>query len=218
MTRPPTVRRPSAQIAWARLAARSAEVGMDCVCSRVLEDRLWCEAPASAGTHHCRESGLLEHTDEVVELAWSAANAADQQLGPDCDRRVLVVAGIYHDLLKTRDYHWEVKPDGRIAVGHKPYHNLIHHISGSYAEFMRVCSQLTPAQLGLQSYKQKRHWEDAVGHAILAHHGRLEWHSPVTPQTKEAIILHHADSLSANADAQDRSSERWTKDSNASHQ
>jgi 3'-5' exoribonuclease len=35
-----------------------------------------------------------------------------------------------------------------------------------------------------------------IEHAILAHHGRQEWGSPVEPVTAEAYILHYADMLS----------------------
>jgi 3'-5' exoribonuclease len=38
---------------------------------------------------------------------------------------------------------------------------------------------------------------DDIGHMILSHHGRLEWNSPVEPQTVEAQILHFADYLNA---------------------
>ena len=34
-------------------------------------------------------------------------------------------------------------------------------------------------------------------HAILSHHGELEWGSPKRPSTLEALILHHVDNLDA---------------------
>jgi 3'-5' exoribonuclease len=34
-----------------------------------------------------------------------------------------------------------------------------------------------------------------VVHALLAHHGRLEYGSPVLPMTLEALVLHNADKL-----------------------
>ena len=36
-------------------------------------------------------------------------------------------------------------------------------------------------------------------HAILSHHGELEWGSPKRPSTIEALLLHHADNLDAKA-------------------
>ena len=32
-------------------------------------------------------------------------------------------------------------------------------------------------------------------HAILAHHGKLEYGSPVLPMTLEALVVHHADQM-----------------------
>ena len=150
-------------------------------------------------------------------MALDSVRSLTNCMPAGADDTVVLVAGIYHDLLKIRDYFWEVKPDGRIAVGHKPYHKTIHHVPGSYAEFMRVVFPLTPEQLGLRQLKQKKLWVDAVGHAILAHHGRLEWHSPVEPSTREALILHQADALSASTDASTRTSERWQKEDRASN-
>jgi 3'-5' exoribonuclease len=34
-------------------------------------------------------------------------------------------------------------------------------------------------------------------HAILSHHGELEWGSPKRPSTIEALLLHHVDNLDA---------------------
>ena len=36
-------------------------------------------------------------------------------------------------------------------------------------------------------------------HAILSHHGELEWGSPKRPSTFEALLLHHVDNLDAKA-------------------
>jgi 3'-5' exoribonuclease len=42
-------------------------------------------------------------------------------------------------------------------------------------------------------------YRDTVAHAILAHHGRHEWGSPVAPATPEATVIHFADMLSRDA-------------------
>jgi len=36
-----------------------------------------------------------------------------------------------------------------------------------------------------------------VEHAMLSHHGELEWGSPKRPSTVEALLLHHVDNLDA---------------------
>jgi 3'-5' exoribonuclease len=45
----------------------------------------------------------------------------------------------------------------------------------------------------MQSYNKVR----LLRHIILAHHGTLEFGSPVTPQCIEAYIVHYADALDA---------------------
>jgi 3'-5' exoribonuclease len=48
-----------------------------------------------------------------------------------------------------------------------------------------------------KKYNLTQDYIDEVSHAILAHHGRLEWKSPVEPQTELAWLLHLSDNLSA---------------------
>jgi 3'-5' exoribonuclease len=57
----------------------------------------------------------------------------------------------------------------------------------------------------------------ALLHVILAHHGRLEWGSPVVPGTREATPVHAIDHLSGQLGAFDRlqrqtpAGERWSR-------
>ena len=129
---------------------------------------------ATVGTthaHHAYPGGLVVHTAEVLQYA--ANLTASLNINP----LVLKLAVIYHDCAKVLDYD---------ALGQKtPHYGLIRHVAGSYAEWM------------YQSAYMDRDFRDAVGHCILAHHGRKEWGSPVEPQTVEAMILHQADMWSA---------------------
>ena len=53
-------------------------------------------------------------------------------------------------------------------------------------------------------------------HIVLSHHGRMDWGSPVLPQTPEALLIHCCDQISASLkscfDAVDSlpESEKWT--------
>ena len=71
-----------------------------------------------------------------------------------------------------------------------PYRNLVRHVAGSHAEFIRLTAYLSDDHLSPEK-KMK------IEHAMLAHHGRKEWGSPVEPATAEAFILHAADMMSA---------------------
>ena len=128
----------------------------------------------SSDKHHAYPGALAQHTAEVMRNALAAANSE----GIVVDRRILIPAVIYHDVMKIRDYTSEGKPTD--------FKSKIYHVAGSYAYWQEAARGLLAPD-----------FIDAVSHCILAHHGRREWKACVEPQTVEAHILHHADLLSA---------------------
>ena len=150
------------------------------VCANVLADKRFQTRSGSKivegekSHHHGYPGGLLIHTGEVAIQAIRFA-VESRTVNPD----VLITAAIFHDYGKI----WDYDPDGR-PTSHR---NKIRHVARSYAEFMKMIN-------GLNADPET---VDAIGHAILAHHGRYEWGSPVEPQTEEAFILHLADMWSS---------------------
>lgn len=150
-------------------------------------------ASSSTHEHHCGTGKLAIHTAEVLANALHASSAPDLRPHPDLD--ILIPATIFHDCEKRRDYQCTPARlvDGPIGValpakwGKTEYGKRIYHVAGSYATWTRIGAK--------HGYSQG--FIDAVGHCILAHHGRKEFGSPVEPQTIEALLLHHADGLSA---------------------
>jgi 3'-5' exoribonuclease len=136
-------------------------------------------AAGGASHHHHWRHGLHQHTAEVVGHVLRLAEGKQDRLDMDA----LVTAAIWHDFCKIREYAFG--EDGSVIK--LPYRKLIGHVSGSYVEF--VCHARL---LGLPQERI-----ETIGHIMLAHHGKLEWRSPVTPQNEEARILHEADMLSA---------------------
>lgn len=142
---------------------------------------LECSGSSSPNKHHYGTGGLVEHTAEVITLCDTVA----EKLGYNSDfKQELFLAALYHDIGKVYDY--EYTSDGWIATSHK---YKIHHISKS-------------AQIWIEHSNTLNFWwvrdiRDRVLHAILAHHGRKEAGSPVTPLTKLAWMLHLCDGLSA---------------------
>lgn len=159
-------------------------------CNYVLRNKQFLEAPGSAGKHHAYRGGLAIHTFEVMSNALLLARKEDVALGPHVDLEVLVAASIWHDFMKIEEYRWNGD-----EIAKTEYRNLIRHVAGSFAEFMKV-SEMDSVRLEQRNM---------IGHAILAHHGRHEWGSPVEPQTIEAKILHEADMMSARPDFQKES-------------
>lgn len=132
-------------------------------------------------SHHAYVGGLMVHTAEVVTVAMATARSMK------IDFDVLLTAAIVHDYMKIYDY--VIGANNQIQK--TEYRKLVRHLAGSHAWFYSEAIQFKEMQLPSDLRLQ-------VEHAILAHHGRLEWQTAVEPVTPEAHILHYADMLSAN--------------------
>lgn len=135
------------------------------------------EAPGAKNWHHAYLGGLLEHTVAVATICEHVG-----QLYPEVDHDLLLTAAILHDIGKVDEMEYSRKIDysdeGRF---------LGHLIIGEKMLLERIAAiKNFPKQLSLR-----------LRHAILSHHGQLEWGSPKRPSTLEALILHHADNLDA---------------------
>jgi 3'-5' exoribonuclease len=150
------------------------------VCRGVLADARFADTPASAGHHpipHQERGGLALHTLEVLTAAVSMC-------GEDRDMANLaIVAAICHDYGKIHEYAFL---DGKATK--LPFAKRIGHVAYSWTYFLESA----------QKFGVARDEMEEIAHAILAHHGRREWGSPVEPQTKLAYIIHAADMMSTN--------------------
>jgi 3'-5' exoribonuclease len=146
------------------------------VCDVVLYHPKFVTQVGSENKHHAYEGGLAIHTFEVTTYAMKMA-----EMLPQAESEVVGTAAIFHDFMKVREY---VPVEG--GVGKTHYRNLVRHVAGSHAEFVKAI-----AGRGVKDEVAMR-----IEHAILAHHGRQDWGSPVEQQTAEAHILHYADMLS----------------------
>ena len=140
--------------------------------------RRYERCPASIAGHHAALGGLLKHTTEVAVIARAITRVA----GADQD---LVLAGVLlHDIGKLDAYRW----DGGFAYTDAG-HLVGHVVLGALALERRLNECATPPCTDPE--------RALLQHLILAHHGRLEYGSPVTPMTLEAEVLHWADNASA---------------------
>jgi len=157
------------------------------LCEKVFKDPRFFEAPASKSSsrhaHQSYDGGLLQHTAEVVSIVVKLCENKTVPLDAD----VAITAAIWHDVGKIFDYEC-VDTNTYNPTKHYGY---VRHLSRSYGEFFSACKSLN----------RDENLDDAtvlkISHAILGHHGRQEWGSPVEPDTKEAYAVHAADMLSA---------------------
>lgn len=143
--------------------------------------------------HHYGKGGLCKHTKEVVKLMRDTATSLGIQ--GELDPVEMYLAALFHDCGKIWDYepvdstmnHWR-------GTTHK---RMIHHISRGAIWWNDCVSEYRTQNPGSTKYDK---YEDLVTHAILAHHGRREFGSPVTPKTKVAWLLSLCDGISARMD------------------
>jgi 3'-5' exoribonuclease len=160
-------------------------------------------APAAKSIHHAYAGGLLEHTVSCLKLSHRLADHY-----PQVDRDLLVAGAFFHDLGKIRELsgerNAEYTDEGRLVGHHVMTAQWVHD----------KCRRL-----GLP-----RDLEHHVVHLVLAHHGKLEYGSPKTPMTLEALLTHHVDELDSRVNswlglmAKEGGSRRWTSADNVYEQ
>jgi 3'-5' exoribonuclease len=148
--------------------------------------RRWHQAPAAKYYHQAYRHGLLEHCLTVAQGVHGMA------AGPfsDVDHDMAVTGALLHDIGKVQAYRMSNgaieltdagKLLGEIPLGYYLVRREIERIDGFPAD---------DAQ--------------AVLHIVLAHHGKLEHGSPVTPCTREATLVHMIDNLGGTLGSFDR--------------
>ena len=141
-------------------------------------------APAAVRNHHAYRHGLFEHSVVVAEVAAAVADRL-----PTVDRDLVVAGALLHDIGKVVSYSSDPfapgftdvgRLHGEIVLGHEMVRGLIDETVGF------------PAELSTR-----------LRHIIVAHHGEKEKGSPVVPMTREAIIVHYCDDMTARVAAVD---------------
>lgn len=142
---------------------------------------LYCTAPAAARIHQAYIHGLMDHTLNVLRLADSIANVYEP-----VNRDVLITAGLLHDIGKIRELDW------KRTIRYTTEGRLLGHISMGASMVDSVINGLKKQPEG---FDESIHQQ--ILHLILSHHGKLEWGSPIRPQSREALLLHYADHTEA---------------------
>ncbi len=142
---------------------------------RYQEQFLVC--PAARLYHHPYLGGLLEHT-------WFVARHALASLGvyPDLNPSLALAGAILHDLGKIKEIANPSAPEFTVPG------QLLGHIVLGW-EMVREearAMEFSDANLLIQ-----------LEHIILAHHGVLEFGSPIPPKTREAMLVYALDDLDA---------------------
>jgi len=151
---------------------------------RELMDSFWNDEPfmaeylrATAGKlwHHSYIGGLAEHSINVTNICLDLSRHYDF-----IERDFLIFGGLFHDMGKIYQYritsYIDYTDEGRL-IGHI---NAADHLIARRAEEI----DSFPSSLLMK-----------LRHLILAHHGQVEYASPVVPQIPEAFLLYYADEI-----------------------
>lgn len=134
--------------------------------------------PAAKKNHHAYTGGLAYHTLSIVRLAQAIV-----PLYPQINQGLLLAGALLHDIGKT------IELSGPVSTSYTVAGNLLGHIAIADAEIVLAVKDL---QLDENSESIL-----ALRHVVLAHHGLLEYGSPVRPALLEAEVLHQLDELDA---------------------
>ena len=163
------------------------------------EDILERFSNSSAGKswHHAYVHGLLEHTLELIRICDLMCD-----IHKEVNRDLIICGAMMHDFGKIEEldvarffeYTDKGKLWGHIVISAMILNEEIKKIK-EFPEDIKEC----------------------LIHLVLSHQGKLEFASPVMPKTLEAIILYHADELSAKANAyknaiqNEKKDRKWTR-------
>lgn len=136
--------------------------------------------PAATNVHHAFPGGLLNHTWQMLHMLEGLYPVYPY---PDDLKVERVIIGIlFHDWGKLCEYSVEGE---RLENGY-----LLGHIymSANYLNNL------------LREEGIDKRETNFIVHCILAHHGQLEFGSPILPCTSEAQLINYLDNISAKAD------------------
>ena len=146
---------------------------------------------AARNYHHARRGGLVEHTAQMMRLAVAIA-----PLYPELNADLLIAGILFHDSGKL----WENSfSESGFVMGYDERGELIGHIS--------IGLELVNSLWRKLNAENSEKWKNLVPasedvrmhllHLVGAHHGEMQFGSPVFPKTPEAMALHYIDNLDA---------------------
>jgi len=145
-------------------------------------------ASAARAHHHARRGGLLDHTAQMLRAAEAICATY-----PSLNRDLLLAGTLFHDTGKL----WETCPPER---GFEIPRDLRGELLGHITIGIELINSLWRS-LPLEEWKELSPPSETVRlhllHLVAAHHGQLEFGSPVEPKTPEAIALNAIDNLDA---------------------
>lgn len=150
---------------------------------------IYSKYPAATSVHHAFPGGLLNHTYQMLHLLEGLYPVYPYPDDIKVER--IIISALFHDWGKICEYNIEgEKLENGFLLGH--IYMSANYLNNLLRDFyIKKKSKLEEAD--------KREINFIV-HCVLAHHGQLEFGSPVLPCIPEAQLLNYIDNISAKAD------------------
>jgi len=147
--------------------------------AKIFDDYLeqWESAPGATNVHHAYLAGTFQHSIDTAIIAKAIATNID-----GCNVDLCVAGALLHDVGKLFVYEL----NGSV-INYTEYGHLLEHVVGGIVILDRYRTEENSEIITL------------LQHIIAAHHGKLEFGSPVTPKFLEAWIVSYADDIDAKA-------------------
>lgn len=146
----------------------------------------FCIWGAAKSNHHTSFGGLLMHSVCVAENCKEIGEFYNKVYGMDfVNIKLLVSAGLLHDAMKTEELTCD-RQSG--TMDYDVGSSLSTHVVEIAIEVEK-----SALKLGIED----KYVVGELKHCLLAHHGQLEYGSPITPSCMEASILNYMDELDA---------------------
>lgn len=143
--------------------------------------------PAAVGHHHAYDTGWLQHTAEVVEIAYTTGQLFTVLEGVTIDLEECIAGAYVHDLGKLVTYYME----NSVVPSCTPMEGSIGHIVVG----LQVLESLRLKYFPEVPYSDPNY--QRIVHDVASHQENLEWGSPAKPNSFEALLIARADNLSA---------------------
>jgi 3'-5' exoribonuclease len=151
---------------------------------------LFMKMPAAKSFHHAYNAGLLEHVWSLTKVCSFLADHYGnyyRQLDPPLNKDLILSAAIVHDIGKLIELSYDPFDASYTVAG-----QLIGHV-------VIGRDMVRDAAMKIDGFPEETLM--LLEHAILAHHGKMEWGAPILPKTLEAMIVSVADDLDAKMNA-----------------
>lgn len=134
--------------------------------------------PAAKRNHHAMAGGLSYHTVTMVKIAEKLL-----EIYPQLNASLLIGGIVLHDIGKTIELSGAISTEYTLKGKMMGHIVIINELIDRACQEIGIDTEIEPIIL--------------LKHVVLAHHGKLEYGSPVLPQLLEAEIIHYIDDMDA---------------------